>query len=215
MERGPDPRHGEGAVAAPNWAVTVVPAAMVTAQVPVPAHPPPVHPPKVDPLAGIAVSVTPVPVGYAAEQFVPQLIPAGLELTVPLPVPVLTTERVTRFTTVRTVLPLAPFALAVIVVEPRLKAVASPVAASIVATLVSLLVHVTGPLPVTAMAVEELLVVPLPSCPAKFRPQHCTVPSASRAHVCQAPALTAAPGASPETPTGVDELLFLPSPSWP
>src|SRR5438132_227365 len=33
--------------------------------------------------------------------------------------------------------------------------------------------------------------VPLPSCPSKFRPQHRTVPSGRRIHVCKPPAATA------------------------
>ena len=93
-------------------------------------------------------------------------------------------------------LPLTPFAVAVIVAAPTLTALASPVAASIVATAVSLLVHVTGPLPMTATGVEELLVVPLPSCPAKFRPQHRTVPSGRRAQVCHAAVRTADEGSA-------------------
>src|SRR5579864_3883794 len=47
----------------------------------------PVNPPKVEPEAGVAVSVTDVPLGKLAEQLAPQLIPEGLETTVPLPVP--------------------------------------------------------------------------------------------------------------------------------
>src|SRR5256885_14272451 len=101
------------------------------------------------------------------------------------------------------------------VVAPRLRALASPAAESTVATAVSLLAHVTGPLPVTATGVEALVVAPLPSCPAKFRPQQSTVPSGRRPQVCQAAALRTAPGASAETLTGGDELLVLPVPSWP
>jgi hypothetical protein len=78
-------------VRAKDWttkpAVTVVAAFMVTTHVPVPVHPPPVQPVKVDPAAGVAVSVTGVPLVYAAEQIEPQLMPAGLLETVPLPVP--------------------------------------------------------------------------------------------------------------------------------
>jgi hypothetical protein len=78
-------------VRAKDWttkpAVTVVAAFMVTTHVPVPVHPPPVQPVKVDPAAGVAVSVTGVPLTYAAEQIEPQFMPAGLLETVPLPVP--------------------------------------------------------------------------------------------------------------------------------
>ena len=51
------------------------------------AQPPPVQPSKVEPLAGVAVRVTCVPLAKEAEQVAPQLMPVGLEVTVPLPVP--------------------------------------------------------------------------------------------------------------------------------
>jgi hypothetical protein len=57
---------------------------IVTLQLPPPAHAPP-QPLKLEPLAGVAVSVTALPLAKLAEQVLPQLIPAGLELTVPLP----------------------------------------------------------------------------------------------------------------------------------
>lgn len=51
----------------------------------------PLQPAKDEPLAAAAVSVTEVPEPKLAEQVEPQLIPAGLLVTVPLPVPVLLT----------------------------------------------------------------------------------------------------------------------------
>src|SRR5213080_4433646 len=72
-------------------AVTVVAAETVTTQVPVPEHPPPLQPLKVEPVAGLAVSVTAVPLVKLAEQVAPQVIPAGELVTVPLPVPTLLT----------------------------------------------------------------------------------------------------------------------------
>jgi hypothetical protein len=48
-----------------------------------------------DPAAGIAVSVIAVPGVTDCEHVVPQLIPAGAPVTVPVPVPLLTTESVT------------------------------------------------------------------------------------------------------------------------
>lgn len=70
-----------------NVAVTDVFAISVTSHVPVPEHPPPVQPAKVDPADAEAVSVTMVPPEKFAEQVAPQLIPTGLEVTVPDPVP--------------------------------------------------------------------------------------------------------------------------------
>jgi hypothetical protein len=55
------------------------------------AHP--VHDAKPDPLAGVAVSVTIVAAANEAEQTAPQLTPAGKEVTVPAPPPVLFTVR--------------------------------------------------------------------------------------------------------------------------
>jgi hypothetical protein len=72
--------------AGPNAALTVVVLDNVRVQAPVPEHPPPDQPVKMEPAAGTAVSVTLVPAVKAAEQSVPQLMPAGALVTVPLPV---------------------------------------------------------------------------------------------------------------------------------
>ncbi|HTX52057.1 MAG TPA: hypothetical protein VMD08_01505 [Candidatus Baltobacteraceae bacterium] len=74
-------------------AVTFWTALMVTVQGPVPLHPPPLQPVKVDPPLGVAVRVTIVPLAKPALQVAPQLIPAGLLVTVPLPLPLLLTVR--------------------------------------------------------------------------------------------------------------------------
>jgi hypothetical protein len=66
-------------------AVTEISEVRFTWHVPVPLQPPPDQPAKVDPEAGVAVRVTWVPVANCAEQVVPQSIPAGLLVTVPLP----------------------------------------------------------------------------------------------------------------------------------
>ncbi len=69
---------------------TLVAAFIVTRQVPVPEQSPPDQPVKVEPLAAEAVSVTEVPeakLKLAEGQLVPQLMPAGEEVTVPLPEP--------------------------------------------------------------------------------------------------------------------------------
>jgi hypothetical protein len=52
---------------------------------------------KIDPAAGAAVSVTAVPASKLAWQLSPQLIPAGLELTSPEPVPCFETLRSNLF----------------------------------------------------------------------------------------------------------------------
>ena len=67
---------------------------MTVTQVPVPLHPPPLQPANVDPAAAVAVSVTDVPLAYPLLQLVPQLIPTGALITVPVPVPVLFTVSV-------------------------------------------------------------------------------------------------------------------------
>jgi len=74
-------------------AVTVLAAFIVTEQVPVPVHAPD-HPVKVEFVLGDAARVTDVPALYASLQSDPQLIPAGVEVTVPLPVPALLTVSV-------------------------------------------------------------------------------------------------------------------------
>lgn len=70
-----------------NVAVTVSAAFIVTEHVPVPEHPAPLQPANTDPDAGAAVSVTFVPPVKLAEHPFPQVIPAGLLVTVPAPVP--------------------------------------------------------------------------------------------------------------------------------
>ena len=71
-------------------AVTVLFLSIFTVQEPVPVQPP-LQPAKTDPEAGTAVSVTVVFFENDLEQVVPQLMPLGLLVTVPLPVPFLVT----------------------------------------------------------------------------------------------------------------------------
>jgi hypothetical protein len=73
-------------VLAVKLAVTLVVALTATAQFPVPAQAP-LQPVKVEPAAGAAERVTFVPPATFALQMLPQLIPLGVEVTVPLPVP--------------------------------------------------------------------------------------------------------------------------------
>jgi hypothetical protein len=75
-------------------AVTDFAASIVTVHVPVPVHPEPLQPVNVEPAVGEAVNVTEVFWSKLKEQVAPQLIPAGLLVIVPVPVPVFVTVRV-------------------------------------------------------------------------------------------------------------------------
>jgi len=69
-----------------NVAVTEAAAVSVKVHVPVPLHAPD-QPANVEPVPGVAVSVTAVPTAMLPLHVVPQLIPAGLLVTAPAPVP--------------------------------------------------------------------------------------------------------------------------------
>ena len=69
-----------------NVAVTDCAALIATVHVAVPVQPP-LQPANVEPLAADAVSVTDVPLAKLALQVAPQLMPAGDDVTVPLPDP--------------------------------------------------------------------------------------------------------------------------------
>ncbi|PYN38685.1 MAG: hypothetical protein DME01_00665, partial [Candidatus Rokuibacteriota bacterium] len=63
----------------------------MTVQGPVPVQPPPLQPVNVDPVAGVAVKMTAVPLANVAAHVAPQEMPAGALATVPTPVPTLLT----------------------------------------------------------------------------------------------------------------------------
>ncbi len=75
-----------------NVAVTARACVIDTVQLPVPVHAP-FQPAKVEPLAAAAVSITDAPLVKFALQDVPQLMPEGDEVMVPVPVPALVTVR--------------------------------------------------------------------------------------------------------------------------
>ena len=70
----------------PKLAETVVFALIVTLHAPVPVQPPD-HPPNVEVDPGASLSVTTVPAANVYWHVVPQLMPAGLLVMVPAPVP--------------------------------------------------------------------------------------------------------------------------------
>jgi hypothetical protein len=67
-------------------AVTVFAAVIVTVQVLPDAVSHPLQPEKMESMFGVTVRVTTDPLSKTAEQAAPQLIPAGLEVTVPSPI---------------------------------------------------------------------------------------------------------------------------------
>src|SRR3712207_5367873 len=72
--------------------------------------------------------------------------------------------------------------------------------------------------PVTSTGVDETDVVPLPSCPLSFTPQHLTPPGFSSAQVWLEPADTATtPDVNPVTSTGRAEgdVVVVPFPNFP
>src|SRR5215467_14164866 len=73
-------------VAGTNVALRAWTEVIETVQAPVPVQAP-FQPEKVEPVAGVAVKVTAVPLVKDARQVVPQEMPAGALITVPLPVP--------------------------------------------------------------------------------------------------------------------------------
>src|SRR2546428_790190 len=96
---------------------------MVTVQVVPESVSQPLQPVKMERKPGVAVRVTTVPLVKEAEQVAPQLIPAGLDVTVPLAMrPVLLTVRVKRCTaTVKL--------LALVAVPPGVVTLSGPVVA--------------------------------------------------------------------------------------
>src|SRR3954452_4813259 len=80
-----------------KFAVSERSSVMVTVHPPEPLQAPP-QDPNVDPASAVGVRVTIVPSAKSAAQVAPQLMPAGVLVTVPLPPPVLLTLRVCCWT---------------------------------------------------------------------------------------------------------------------
>jgi hypothetical protein len=62
---------------------------------------------------------------------------------------------------------------------------------------------------------EEGVLVPSPSLPWSFLPQHFIVPSVSKAHEWEVPRATLVAVVMPDTATGVELSVVVPSPSEP
>jgi hypothetical protein len=77
-----------------NAADTFLAADIVTVQLLDVPEQAPLQPLNVEPLAGVALRVTAVPLAKLAEQVVPQLIPVGWLVTAPVPVPDFVTDSV-------------------------------------------------------------------------------------------------------------------------
>jgi hypothetical protein len=98
-------------------AVTDLAASIVTLQPADPVHAPD-HPEKTELAPAVAVRATTVPRLYGSEQSVPQEIPAGLEVTVPTPVPAVATV-INRVVTNVAVTDLPPSINSVQLLPPR------------------------------------------------------------------------------------------------
>jgi len=135
-------------------------------QAPVPEQPPPLQPVKLEPAAGAAVSVTAVPLVKLAAQVAPQVMPAGLLVTVPAPAPALETVSTragvkvavtvvaAEIVTVQVPAPVQPAPLQPPKVEP-----AAGAAVSVTAVPLVKLAEQVAP---QSMPAGELVTVPLP-----------------------------------------------------
>ncbi|MCG3201831.1 MAG: hypothetical protein NFCOHLIN_01703 [Gammaproteobacteria bacterium] len=75
----------DGGGAEVKFATTARDSSTATVQMGVVPAQSPLQPPNEDPVVGTAFNVTAVPLAYAALQSAPQSIPAGVEVTVPVP----------------------------------------------------------------------------------------------------------------------------------
>lgn len=89
----PEKRTESGSETVVNVAVTLTTSCTVTVHAPMPEHAP-LQPANAEPEAAIGQSVTTVRVSYIALQVAPQLMPDGVEMTVPEPLPAFVTFNV-------------------------------------------------------------------------------------------------------------------------
>ena len=149
-------------------ATTVVAAVIVSVQVPVPSQGPAPQPVNVDPVEAVAVNLIAVPLANPAEHVAPQLIPAGLLVTVPVPVPALVTVRITLLLTLKVAVTASA---ALIVTEqvpvpvqpsPLQPANVDPVAAAAVSTTTCPLVKLAEHVAPQLIPAGLLVTVPVP-----------------------------------------------------
>src|SRR5690349_4052242 len=70
-------------------------------------------------------------------------------------------------------------------------------------------------IPVTAVGVRRLVLVPSPICPLELSPQQSTWPVVRRAQLCSAPPVTSTAGPGSVTATGTSAFVRVPSPACP
>src|SRR3954470_13683167 len=142
----------------------------------------PVHPIKFESTPAVADITTCESLMNDAEHAEPQVIPAGFDVTVPVPSPCRSAASDSICLTVTAAVPLLPNeSVPVIVATPRLTAVTRPLLLTD-ATPGLLDTHVM-PVPVIVTALRELLTVPSPNSPKSFSPQHRTDASRVSTHV--------------------------------
>src|SRR5438094_475470 len=220
-----------GGVMSVNVAVTVVAALRVTVQAPGPEQPPPLQPLKVEPAAGAAVSVTAVPLVKLAAQVAPQVMPAGLLVTLPAPAPALETVSVkvgvkvavtvvaAETVTTHDPVPEQPPPLQPVKVEPTAGAAVSvtavplaKLAAQVAPQVMPAGELVTVPLPAPAgVTVRVTVQAPVPEQPPPVQPPKVEPAAGAAVSVTAVPLVKLAEQVAPQSmPAG--ELVTVPLP---
>src|SRR6266403_1714391 len=193
---------------------------MVAVQVPVPEQPPPLQPVKVEPAAGVAVSVTAVPLVNEKAQVAPQEMPAGALVTVPLPAPVLLTVSEKLWSAKVAVTDCAPLIVTVqepVPVQPPLQPVKVEPAAGAAVRVTTVPVvkeveHVAPQeMPAGALATVQL---PVPEHPLPLQPVNVEPAAAAAVNVTEVPLVNDAEQVAPqEIPAGLLVTVPLPAPA--